>query len=312
MAVGALTIAGRVGLFGCLLLALLLKPKEPNRDDTSSREEIVEIMDMIRSGAIEEKAKEVSDTFILTAAGDICVMRYGRLMPGIDRQTRQQLAAAAFALQDGGQEILDRIEAAPGSSLAWRVHIEQAMLAWRAGDADAAAAALALAAAVPDMPNACRSDEALMAARIALAHNDLREAGAQLDRATVLDPGHFAAHLERAAFGAAPVEAGSDGCVDGVRRVVESTIFIEQLMKTSGQLSRIADRASAINASGGRKALLDGFVLERSGQPEAAMAIYRDAADNLRREDGSCHAELTEAFGKSLDRVLNIVREKKG
>lgn len=299
----ALTLAwlARAGLLA-LAAAMILLPV-PERPDAVATEATLEqldaLMEALDSGELDTAAAEAVADPALRPAGDVCLMRHPRLLPGVDRALRQRFAAAAFAAQNGGDEILRAIEAEATGLVAWRARFELARMAYRQRDLTAAAAFLESAATIDDLPDPCRSDMAMLAGRLATS---AERAGQYFDVAVAADPGHFTAHLERALAGATARAQTPEGCIAAVDRMVTSTVALQAQMESATQLLRIAERAEAMDPGAPERVLLDGFVLERSGRPDLARARYRAALESG-AVAGPCAAALRHAIGLRLQRT---------
>lgn len=258
--------------------------------------EMIEMMQDLRDGTIDTEAKGQAEEFGLESAGDTCLMRRGRLALGVDQDVRRQMAAARFS-DDGdlSRSLLAGLAQQKPDVLAWRAYLGLAQLDLATGAPERAKEALALAAALPDVPDTCRSDEARLRARI-----EPDRAGALLDRAVALDPGNLAVHVDRAILGA----TGRDSnCIADARRVVESLVFVSNLSERRTQLDRLANRAFALDRPhAGARALLVGLVQERLGLAEMAAQTYAQGVAHLDPSD-PCDATFLAGLTERLAEV---------
>ncbi|WP_273523277.1 hypothetical protein [Rhodosalinus sediminis] len=302
MAVGAIWL-GRGVLAGAAMVLLLVPVPEQERTAQASGSAVgaaVEaIMTEVDSGEMEADAERAAGEHALRAAGDICLMRHRKLLPGIDRDLRRRFAAASLAAHDGGIQILREIEAEAEGAVAWRAALEIARIEARAGSRQAARVALARAQAINSIPRVCRSDMALLAARLA---SDRTSAGRHLDAAVAADPAHFTAHVERALAAASARAETPEACVVAVRRIMESVVYLERLTRSSTQLLRIKGRAARLAQGTPELALLAGFVHERIGREAAARGTYRAALAKLR--SGPCAPAFRQALTIRLGKVV--------
>lgn len=304
MAVVQRSIAS-VMLLGLGLLSLMLprdRP-EPVEDPAPDPVEIVELMQAVENGEIEDEAKKVADQFGLTAAGDTCMMRHRRVLPDVPRLVRQQLAAARIDEGGAGTAILTHLKPDLFGLALWRLLIQQADLAVRNGDVEGAMAALNKANAVPDVPPTCQSDALLLEARIATRSGNLTRASVALEAATQADQVNFNAHFERAVLAVQRLNKGDEDCIAAIPDMVDSTIRIQALIGASSQLWRLNERVAQLTVQQPYKAFLFGFIQERAGADRQAMDTYAKAIGQLRSDHDRCATALASALRLSLERV---------
>ena len=305
MAVVQRSIASFV-LLGLVFLSLMLPSDQTESvdDPAPAPIEILELMQAVENGEIEDAAKKAADQFGLTAAGDTCMMRHRRVLSGVPRSVRQQLAAARIDEGSAGTAILAQLEPDLFGSALWRLHIQQADLAVRSGDVGSAAVALNKANTVPDVPPICQSDALLLEARIAMRSGNLTRASVALEAATQADQVNFNAHFERAVLAVQRLSTGGEDCMAAIPDMVDSTIRIQALIGASSQLWRLNERAAQLTVPQPYKAFLVGFIQERAGADRQAMDTYTKAIGQLRSDRDHCATALASALRLSLERVL--------
>ena len=191
-------IIGSLPFVAAILLAMLLPLRQEMPPTPIDTDQIVQIMQRIASGEIEETAEETAGQFALVSAGENCLMRHRRLLAGVDRKLRQRFAAARLVEGPLASELRMGTATELEGLVAWRLYLQEADMLVRMGQFEDAAQWFERAEAVYDVPGECRSDTRLGLGRLALASGDQSTAFAFISEATQLDPGHFNAHFERA------------------------------------------------------------------------------------------------------------------
>jgi hypothetical protein len=267
--------------------------------------EIKVIMDEVEDGSLKEAADKVAGQFALTSAGDTCLMRHRRVLPGISRDIRRQIAAARIAENSGGPEIQANLLTSLTGLPRWRVLLQMADVALRTGKTALAEQYISEAIAISDIPLICTSDTHLFTARLANIHGQSMVAAKLLDAATKADPANFNAHFERAVHAVMRVEQGNGGCTTAVIDMVDSTVRMEALISTSTQLFRLSERISQLQVTDRSKSFLLGFIEERAGTPAAAKTLYENGLTQMDQATSApCHDALRSALDLSMKRVI--------
>ena len=297
-------IIGSLPFVAAILLAMLLPLRQEMPPTPIDTDQIVQIMQRIASGEIEETAEETAGQFALVSAGENCLMRHRRLLAGVDRKLRQRFAAARLVEGPLASELRMGTATELEGLVAWRLYLQEADMLVRMGQFEDAAQWFEHAEAVYDVPGECRSDTRLGLGRLALASGDHSTAFAFISEATQLDPGHFNAHFERALISVELIAKEPSICVEAVDALVQSAIHMEALIGTSSQLLRLKERLAQLELSGRAKWFLDGFTEERAGISDLAASAYLAGLQDYTAADTApCRTEMLTAFEMSLARL---------
>jgi hypothetical protein len=285
-------------------LAALLLPIQAAELPVTETTEMVEIMRQVASGEIEREAEKEAGQFALVSAGENCLMRHRGLLSGIDRRVRQQFAAVRLVEGPQASELRQTLLANVEGLAAWRLYLQEADMRLRSGHIDDAMVWFDRAATVEGVPEVCGSDVSLGLSRIAAAKGDRATAFALVTEATVLDPGHFNAHFERALIAVERIARDPEACVTAVDGLVQSTIRMEALLEASSQLFRLKERLAQLELPERAKLFLEGFTEERAGQGDLAGAAYAQGLlEYAQAPAAPCRLEMVIAMQMSLDRI---------
>ena len=246
----------------------------------------------IASGEAEAQAEANAGEPGLVPMASPCLMRRAGQAAGVDQSWRHAFAAASIATDPVLRATLlaGLKQRAPDERSRWRIDLAQTEDAMRRGDRDGARAHLAQAQG-RDVPDACRADEAFLAADLA---DTPQAAAALLDRAVALDPGFWAAQERLAILAAAGTGTDPASCEADAVRTLETVVQLGALARRDTQFQRL-DRAIAAMPPSGRSALLRGMILRQTATPDAARAALEAGLAGLGPSacDGILRAGLT-------------------
>ena len=284
-----------LALAGIAMLALaaatLRDLPQPPEQQQAQPQRLPQTIARIQSGEAEAQAEANAEEPGLVPMAAPCLMRRAGQAAGVDQSWRHAFAAASIATDPALRATLlaDLLERAPDAQSRWRIDLARAEDALRRGDTDAARTHLTQAKG-RDVPDACRADEAFLAADLVA---DPQAAAALLDQAVALDPGFWAAQERLAILAATGTGSDPASCEADAVRTLETVVQLGALARRDTQFQRL-DRAIAAMSPSGRSALLQGMILRQTATPDAARAALETGLSRLGAS--ACDAILREGL----------------
>jgi tetratricopeptide (TPR) repeat protein len=232
-------------------------------------EELTSTLDELNDNSLDEAAEDVAKRPSLETAGDTCLMRYRLLDFSMSRDRREKFGVAALlnAPEKKRAQLEGLIE---GATLheAWRIHIALARLALRTGDQALANIHLDQAEGIDDIPAVCRSDVAFLRAA-ANPENAIEN----LLVARTLDPGSWQSNAQLAKAIVEHMPRSTKECDKLTSELIVALVQMSHLAVKDVDLGYLM-RSVEQNPNSGRAALLEGMILERTGQFMTALDFY--------------------------------------
>lgn len=241
--------------------------------------EFGETVEKYENGTLQEQAENDAKELGLIPAGDTCLMRHANLARNVDRDFRRTFATVQLA--NGATRAREALASLKNQSLdqepivQWRLELETARLAIRAGDHQSAEERLRTLMHTEDIPPSCQSDTYFHLAL--LSHGD--EAFALLEKAAQLDPVALQVQEARLAHQLRAAESSPQSCVQQVEAQIESIVYIDSLVRSDRELFRLEAMALS-SPKGVMQDLMLGLLAEARNDPEAAKSAFKRAQNH--------------------------------
>lgn len=263
------------------LVVLLLTPQQGGGDGTGGGTpppgaDFGKTVEEYEDGTLQKKADEAAQELGLTPAGDTCLMRHANLARNVERDFRRifatiQLANGAIRAREALEDLKSRTPN-PDPMVYWRLELETARLAMRAGDIQTAQSRLRALIDMQEVPPSCQSDTYFHLALLSQGE----EAFALLKQAAQLDPVALQVQEARLSHQLLNTPRTLQDCAQHVEAQIESIVFINSLVRSDRELFRL--EALALSAPKGvMQDLMLGLLAESRTDPEAAKAAFARA-----------------------------------
>lgn len=237
-------------------------------------------------------------------AGDTCGMRYRRLYRGVDRETRERLALAAFANDpDTKRRLLQPLLDSPDARIRGRAAVELARVALRRGDPDAAETALRESTGL-DLPPACEADRHYLEGRVAVHRGDSVAALAAFAAATARDPGYWNAYRDRLPILVRALHEPGQGvaaCLHRARNLIEVLGLLPQLAEDTRQFAKLALSLERLDARSSATLLAAGAAWRWAGQETHGHRVLARALDAPELLPAACEREMRTRIAIALE-----------
>lgn len=264
-AIVAFAISGACFLLPVSTLGGWESPEPPRPQPTLKR-----TLEELNDDSLDEAADEVAKRPSLETAGDTCLMRYRLLDFSMSQDRREKFGIAALLINPRKKRAqLEGLLEGATSYEAWRIHIALARLALRTGDNSQANRQLDKAEGFDDIPDVCRSDVAFL--RAAASPQNAVE---NLLVARALDPGSWQANAQLAKAIVEHRPRTTEECDRLTSELIVALVQMSHLAARDVDLGYLM-RSVEQNPNSGQAALLEGMILERTGQFGEAMNFYK-------------------------------------
>lgn len=266
------------------LAVVLLWPRpggETGGGETKPDDLVGDTIEKYEDGSLQEQADEAADALGLTPAGDTCLMRHVNLARDVPRDFRRvfatvQLASGAQSAREALQNLKSQTPN-PDPMVHWRLELETARLAMRAGDIQAARDSLRTLIHTQSVPATCQADTLFHLALLSQGP----EAFDLLEQAAQLDPVALQVQEARLAHQLRSSATSAQACAQQVSAQIESIVYINSLVRSDRELFRL--EALALSAPKGvMQDLMLGLLAEARSDPEAAKTAFARAQSHPR------------------------------
>lgn len=268
-----------------VLIALLLIPDLPAGGTAGgtppSEADLMQALDDYANGKMAAKADEAAKEQGLIAAGDTCMMRHVNLARTADHALR--VAFASVQLESDATKARASLEALVTQAsdaaplVKWRLKLEAARLAIRAGDEASAKARLKGLLSIDAIPAVCASDTAFHLALVSSGP----EAFALLERAAALDPAAMQVHEARLAHQLAMRPSQRQDCATYLTAQLEAIVQLSSLLRSDREIFRLEAIALAASQNAISEIML-GLLAEQRSDFAAAIQAYQRSLTHTR------------------------------
>ena len=264
--------------------------------------DVDKVIEDYENGKIQEQAEEASAQVGLIPAGDTCLMRHVNLARNVDRDFRRSFAAiqlesnaaaARTALVTLKQRYPDQ-----NPLVAWRLELESARMAIRAGDIDAARQILTALSDAQNIPAICQSDTYFHLALLTHGPDTYR----LLEKAAELDPVALQVQEARLAHQLRSRPTDSNNCAGQVAAQIKSIVFLKSLVRSDRELFRLEALALS-SPKGAVKDLMLGLLAEQRSDTDAARIAFERS---LNHAPSSCDSEARYLAKRRLDALEEL------
>ena len=269
------------------------QPPGPNVD---------KVIEDYENGKIQEQAEEAAAQVGLIPAGDTCLMRHVNLARNVDRDFRRSFAAiqlesnAAAARTALGTLKQRYPDLEP--LVAWRLELEAARMAIRAGDADAARQILTALSDAQNIPAICQSDTYFHLALLTHGADTYR----LLEKATELDPVALQVQEARLAHQLRSRPTDAINCAGQVAAQIKSIVYLNSLVRSDRELFRLEALALS-SPEGAVKDLMLGLLAEQRSDTDAARTAFERS---LNHAATPCDSEVRYLATRRLDALEEL------
>ena len=235
--------------------------------------DVDKVIEDYENGKIQERAEEAAAQVGLIPAGDTCLMRHVNLARSVDRDFRRSFAAiqlesnataARAALRTLKQRYPDQ-----EPLVVWRLELEAARMAIRAGDTDAARQILTALSGAQNIPAICQSDTYFHLSMLTHGTDTYR----LLEKAAVLDPAALQVQEARLAHQLRSRPTDANNCAGQVAAQLKSIVYLNSLVRSDRELFRLEALALS-SPKGAVKDLMLGLLAEQRSDTEAARTAF--------------------------------------
>lgn len=277
----------------CVLAAILLGPlPEAGQGDPKAeaqpQSQFGETAQRYEDGTLQQQASKDAQELGLLPSGDTCLMRHVNLARNADRDLRRAFALVQLARgADAARAALDDLQAQTDDQdplVQWRLDLETARLAIRAGDVETAQNILRDLLPKQDIAPSCQADTHFLLALLSPPD----QAFALLEQAARLDPVALQiqearlAHLLRRA-----PEDAETSCAQLVETQIEAIVYINSLVRSDRELFRLEGMALSA-PQGVMQDVFLGLLAEARNDQDAARAAFAKA---MQRPPSPCAAQ---------------------